>query len=72
LSSYYTQCTKTKIRTTMVKGHNQDDQKKPNIQQGAKTLNQRQQEGEDNKGRNAKKEQSLPRSGNRKGANSIE
>ncbi len=49
----------------MTKGHNQEDQKKPNAQKGAKTVNAKQQNADTEKGRKAEN----PETG--KGKNSI-
>ncbi len=49
----------------MTKGHNQDDQKKPNMQKGAKTVSEKQQNKDTESGRKAEH----PETG--KGKNSI-
>jgi hypothetical protein len=55
----------------MTKGHNQEDQQKPNIQQGAKTVNAKESHKGMSHGRNANEKQSVKKSGDRKGLNDV-
>ena len=56
----------------MTKGHNRQDEKKPNRQQGAQTVSEKQQRKvSEHKGRHSDEDQSMKKSGDKKGFNAV-